>query len=292
MSGPGDFDAGVGLFDLFDLGARVDVDAALFEDAGELFGNFFVFGGHEAREKFDERDFGAEAAEDGAELDADCAGADDNEGLRHLGDGEHFNVGEDAIVGLEAEDHFGVGAGGEDDVLRFDFALCAVGAGEVDGVNSLFGGAGEAAVSGDDGDLVLLHQEAEALGVLVDDGGLAFLHGVPVEGAAVDVVDAVFGGVLEVVPELGVEKEGLGGDAADVEAGAAEDVGGFDEGDLEAELSGANGRGIACGSAADDGYVIDSVCQSCSVPARSGCRELRATVQFNAAFHLMCRRCY
>ena len=53
----------------------------------------------------------------------------------------------------------------------------------------------------------------------------------------VDVVDAVVGGVLEVVPEFGVEEERLGGDAADVEAGAAEDVGGLDERDLKTELS-------------------------------------------------------
>ncbi len=255
--GPGDFDAGVGLFDFLDLRAGVDVDAALLEDARELLGDFFVFGRHEAREEFDERDFGAEAAEDGAELDAYGAGADDDEGFGHLGDGENFDVGEDAVVGLEAEDHFGVGAGGEDDVFGFDFGLGAVGCGEIDGVNAVFGGAGEAAVAGDDGDLVLLHQEVEALGVLVDDGGLALLHGVPVEGAAVDVVDAVFGGVLEVVPELGVEEEGLGGDAADVEAGSAEDVGGLDEGDFEAELACANGGGVAGRAAADDGYVVD-----------------------------------
>ncbi len=78
----------------------------------------------------------------------------------------------------------------------------------------------------------------------------------------VDVVDAVLGGVLEVVPEFGVEEQGLGGDAADVQAGAAEDVGGFDERDLEAELSGANGRRVAGRAAADDCHVIDCVCQS------------------------------
>ena len=43
-AGPGDFDAGFGLFDFFDLGASVDVDAAFFEDAREFFGNLFIFG--------------------------------------------------------------------------------------------------------------------------------------------------------------------------------------------------------------------------------------------------------
>ena len=120
--GPGDFDAGFGLLDFLDFGAGVDVDAALFEDAREFLGNLFVFGRHDARQEFDDGDLGAEAAEDGGELDAHRARADDDEGFGHLGDGENFDVGEDAVVGLEAEDHFGVGAGGEDDVFCFDLA--------------------------------------------------------------------------------------------------------------------------------------------------------------------------
>ena len=52
--GPGDLDAGGGLFDLFDLGAGVDVDAALFEEAGELLGDLLVFRGHDARQEFDD----------------------------------------------------------------------------------------------------------------------------------------------------------------------------------------------------------------------------------------------
>ena len=116
------------------------------------------------------------------------------------------------------------------------------------------------AVAGDDGDLVLLHQELEALGVLGDDGGLALLHAVPVELRRADAVDAVFGGVLQVVPDFGVEEQSLGGDAAHVQAGAAEDVCGFDERDLEAELPAANGGGVAGRSAADDCHVVEYGC--------------------------------
>ena len=64
-----------------------------------------------------------------------------------------------------------------------------------------------------------------------------------------DVVDAVVGGVLEVVPDFGVEEQGLGGDAADVEAGSAELVGALDERGLEAKLAGADGCGVTGGSA-------------------------------------------
>ena len=80
--GPGDFHAGFGLFNFFDFCAGVDVDAALFEDAREFLRNFFIFGRDHTRQELDERDLGAEAAEDGTELHAHRAGADDDERLR------------------------------------------------------------------------------------------------------------------------------------------------------------------------------------------------------------------
>ena len=215
----------VSVFSIFDLGPGVDVDAALFEDARQFLRNLIVFGRHEARQEFYQRDLGSEAAEDGAEFDADGARANDDERFRHLRYGEYFDVGEDAVVGLEAEDDFGVGAGGEDDVLCFDFALRALDGSQIDSVDAVLCASGESTVAGDHGDLVLLHKEAEALGVLVDDRGFALLHGVPVEGAGIDVVDAVFGRVLEVVPQFGIEEQRLGGNAAYVEASAAEDIG-------------------------------------------------------------------
>ena len=52
--GPGDFDAGFGLLDLLHFAAGVDVDAALFEEARELFGDVFVFDGHDAGQEFDD----------------------------------------------------------------------------------------------------------------------------------------------------------------------------------------------------------------------------------------------
>ena len=256
--GPGDFDAGGRLLDLLDFAAGVDVDAALFEEACEFLGYFFVFGRHDARQEFNNRDFGSVAAEDRGELDADCAGADDEEGFRYLGDGENFDVGEDAVVGREAKDGFGGGAGGQDDVLGLELAPGAVG-GEGEGVEAAFGRAGERGESGDDGDLVFLHQKSEALGVLVDDGGFALEDVVPVELRGGDVVDAELGGVLEVVPDFCVEEQGLGGDAADVEAGAAEDAVFLNECNFEAELSAANGRGVAGGAAADDGDVVNGL---------------------------------
>jgi hypothetical protein len=54
--------------------------------------------------------------------------------------------------------------------------------------------------------------------------------------------------------ELGVGEEGLRGDAAPVEADAAE-LGALDAGDVVAELGGADGADVAGGAAADDDEI-------------------------------------
>ena len=134
-------------------------------------------------------------------------------------------------------------------VLAFDF----------DGVNAALGRAGELAVALDHGHLVLLHQELQALGVLVDDALLALLDGAPVQLGAGDVLDAEGGAVFHVVIDFGIEKQGLSRDAADVQAGAAEVRVFLDEGGLQAKLPGADGRSVPGGPATDDGYIVDSV---------------------------------
>src|SRR5215831_4142039 len=189
--GPGDLDTSFRLFDLLNLRAGVDVDAALLEDTGELFGDLFVLEGHDTRQEFDQRHLGAEAAEDRGEFNTDGAGADYDERFGHLRNGENLDVGEDAAVRLQTEDGLGVRARREDHVLRFDLRFCSVGSREIDGVDAVFSAAGQAAIAGDHGDLVLLHQKAEALGVFFDDGGLALLDGIPVERAAVYVADTI-----------------------------------------------------------------------------------------------------
>ena len=74
--------------------------------------------------------------------------------------------------------------------------------------------AGEASVAVDDGDLVLLHQVVEALDVFSDDLVFARRDGFPVELTACRGLDAVVLGVLQVVVDLGVKEQRLGGDAA------------------------------------------------------------------------------
>ena len=63
--------------------------------------------------------------------------------------------------------------------------------------------------------------------------------------------------VFQVVPELGIEQQRLGRDAAHVQAGAAEHVVLLDECGLQSILAGADGGGVAGRTAADDGNVIN-----------------------------------
>ena len=65
-------------FYFVDSRAGVEIDAALAEDAGEFFRNFFVFDRHETRKHFDDRHFAVEGAVYRGELYADGTGADDD----------------------------------------------------------------------------------------------------------------------------------------------------------------------------------------------------------------------
>jgi hypothetical protein len=80
------------------------------------------------------------------------------------------------------------------------------------------------------------------------------LRAVVVEGDLTADVDAELGGALDVVEDAGRLEEGLGGDAATVETGAAE-LELLDDGDLETELGGADGGDVAAGAAAEDDEV-------------------------------------
>src|SRR5271156_2110490 len=67
---------------------------ALFHQSLVKFGgNFLVFKGNDARERFEERNLGAERVEDGREFDAHRAAAHYNHGFRDLLQAENFAVG-------------------------------------------------------------------------------------------------------------------------------------------------------------------------------------------------------
>jgi hypothetical protein len=112
---------------------------------------------------------------------------------------------------------------------------------DLDGV-----GVDEPAGAGDGLDAATLQRPLQALVHLLDDVVL-----VPVERGDLDALvgqrDAVGLGVLGVLGDLGGLQDRLGGDAAPVQAGAA-DLRLLDQHDRQVELRGAQRRGVAAGA--------------------------------------------
>src|SRR5207237_7768442 len=97
--------------------------------------------------------------------------------------------------------------------------------------------------------------EGDAIGEAFDDRVLALEQARQIEAQFAD-LDAV---VLETRPgevvQLAGFEQGLAGDAADVEAGAAEGGAFIDAGDLHAELGGADGGDVTAGTSTDNDEV-------------------------------------
>jgi hypothetical protein len=152
------------------------------------------------------------------------------------------------VAQLKPGQRAGVRAGRDEDVLGLHLALFALAARAFcngDGVYAVLGRASEAALAAHDGDLVLAHQEIEALDVLRDDAVLPLQHLGPVERGLGQAFNAVLRRMLDVFEDLGVEEQRLGRDAAPVKAGAAQFVLALDERNLEAMLPGANRRRVS-----------------------------------------------
>ena len=81
--------------------------------------------------------------------------------------------------------------------------------------------------------------------MLGDDGVLALEHRGPVERGRADAPNAEFGGVLQVVPDFGVEEQGLGGDATHQQASTPKPVELLDQCDLQPIFRATNRRRVA-----------------------------------------------
>ncbi len=237
------------------LGAGVQLEALLGEDPRRLADHVGIVAGEDRGRVLDHGDRRAEPAPDRAELEADHAAADHDEVPGHLGDAQRADVREDALL-VEPEERqlHRHGAGGDDHVARPVGGHGAVEGLHLDRVAGL-----ERPEALGPGDLVLLEEELDALGVLRDDVVLALHHAREVEREAGE-IDAVLGRVQsrELIVLRGAE-ERLGGDAPDVDAGAAEGLVELDADDGEAELRGADGGDVAAGAAADDDEVRGEV---------------------------------
>src|SRR5271157_152507 len=262
LGGEREADALAGLPDVLGAGAGFDADLLLAKDALEFLGDVLVFHGDDARQHLNDRHLGAEAVEDGSELDAHSAGADNDEALGNRGEVQDLDIGEDQIgVGREAGQHAGLRTGGHDDVpglerldagIRLDFHLAI---------------AFERGIAGDALDFGALEQHSHAVRVLVDDGILARLHLGVIE-AGVLALYALLIRVDEALPDIGGVEQGLGGYAPDQEAGAAQAGLFFEERRLKTVLAGANGSGVAARATPDNNQIVGHLSHSCRRGAR------------------------
>ncbi len=108
----------------------------------------------------------------------------------------------------------------------------------------------------DDIDLVLLHQELDALDVAVNRLVLEHQHLLQIELGLAD-ADAHLGeGMTGFLEQFGRMQQRLRRDAADIETGAAEGRALFNDSHLHAELRRANGADITAGAGADDNEIV------------------------------------
>ena len=258
-------DAVGALLDLRHLRAGQDLDALLLEALAGEARDLGVLDGQDLRQQLDDRHLGAHGAVERRELDADRARAHDDQRFRHRVRHHRLEIGPDQLpVRLDPGQNTRARAGGDDDVLG--------GVGPLPqralrrGVRGLHGGLGrladlDLARLGDDGlapddvDLVLLHQEADAAIELRRDAARALDHGRDIEAERALDVQPVRAGMLHVVVDLGRPQQRLGGNAAPVEADAAEMLALHDR-RLEAELRRPDCGDVAAGPAADDDHVI------------------------------------
>src|SRR6185369_3125729 len=94
----------------------------------------------------------------------------------------------------------------------------------------------------------------------------AVLNIFPVQLACAETVNTVFLRGLEMVIDFSVEKQGLGRDAANVQARTAQLIFFFDETGLQSKLAGAERGGISTGPSAENGNVINRIWQGCAPP--------------------------
>src|SRR5690606_13895429 len=242
------------LGDLRHLGAELELDAALFEALLSGFGDLLVLYRHDAVDGFNDRHLGAQGPVEAGELNADGPRANDHEGLGQFLRRQGVAIGPDLVaIGLEPDLRQGAGAGadGQHDGLGFDRARAA-GLQSHDDLRRS-GAFLEFGRALDDLDLVLLHQEADALIQLLGHAARALDDGVEVERGA-RARQAV---VLQVRQALELRaglQPGRGRERAAVQTGAAQ-VRALDDGDLLAQLAGADGRDVTAGARADDDEI-------------------------------------
>lgn len=227
------------------LGAELEVDTLLLEQLLGLLGDLAIHAGStDLVQELNHGNLGAESRPHGTHLQTNDTTTNDNHLLGHLLEGEGSGAGDDTLlVELEAGEGGGLATGGDEDVLAADAGLATLVEIDVDGVLI-----GKGTSSLDILDAVLLEQELDTLGETIDGGLLRLHHVLEVELDIADLDTAVLGVVQDLVVEMRVVEERLGGDTADVEASTAERTALLDTCDLIGRVLSETARmlGTAC----------------------------------------------
>ena len=231
--------------DGFHFDAQDQLHAVLFQLGLHKVRDILVQGSQHPVQHLHHGDLHAQAVIEGGELNADDPAAHDDD---VFGAGGH--VQEARGIHHAGEVHAGngnpggAGAGGHDQVSALQSLAI---------VQFHSGPGGEGGVGPDDGNAVALFQEADAVAQLLRDGVFPLDDFRVIEGH-VPGGDAESGPVFRLVVHAGGVEEGLGGDAAPVQAGAAQ-LRLLHQGGVQAVLGQADGALIAAGAAAHDDRV-------------------------------------
>jgi hypothetical protein len=219
------------------LGLQLELHALLLQGPQEGLRDLGVGAGDDGVQKFYDVHFGAEAAPDGAHLEADDAPPDDRHFLGDLVDLEGPGAVDDFeafVVNGDGGERRRLAPGGDEDVLGLDGLVPALAQRGADLV-----GAGDLPPPLHVVDAVLLEERLlDPLGKPLNGLSLARLHLVHVDGDVVDDDAVLLERVLGLVVQVRAVEQGLGRDAPDVQAGAPEGAPAFDAHGLQPELGG------------------------------------------------------
>ena len=246
-----DGDDGPVVGDRLNLGSGADFHTEFLVLLLDLLGNLGVLIGQGARQEFDDRDVDAVVRHEVGELHPDRTGSGDDDGTGQFPSQDLLLVGHHVRRQCGAGNQPGAAAGRDDRVGEGQRLGSARVECHRNGV-----GIGEASVTVNLGDLVLLHQEMHAGDTAVGHFAAAVESRTEVETHLA--ADAKGRGLLgKEVREFRVAQQRLGRDAADVEAHPTP-VLRFDDRGVQAELGGTNGRDVTAGAGAEDDDVIVS----------------------------------
>ncbi len=237
--------------DAFHFFIEAQRDAAVAQVVAKRFDHFLVGKFEQTWTLFDERDAHSQRGEHAGVLDADHAAAHDDHGFGDFRHAKDLVAVDDGLVveGHERRDR-GLGASGQDDVLRLEFRLAAS-AGDLDAV-----GIEETCDSGNDVNAVARELRANHVDFRFDDVKRAegkIRHG---DGFLHAVVHAVNALVLVAGEMQYGFADGFAGDSAGIDGRPAHDFEPFDQRDALAEFGGLDGGALPSGAGTHDDEIV------------------------------------